>query len=90
MMTIDELARSLKDGFEAINKRLDDIDRRLDGIDKRLDGIDTRLRSVETDVAWIKGKFEGRQEGKANVWQFITTATAVGAAVIALIALFLK
>ncbi|MYB64581.1 hypothetical protein F4083_11415 [Candidatus Poribacteria bacterium] len=83
MMTIDELSRSLKDGFEAINKR-------LDGIDTRLDGIDTRLRSVETDVAWIKGKFEGRQEGRANIWQLVTTATAVGAAVIALIALFLK
>lgn len=76
MMTIDELAKSVKEGFEALNKRLDDID--------------TRLRSVETDIAWIKGKFEGRQEGKANVWQLITTATAVGAAVIAIIALFLK
>lgn len=89
-MTIDELAKSLKDGFEAINKRFDGIDKRLDGIDKRLDDIDTRLRAVETDVAWIKGKFEGRQEGRANVWQLITTATAVGAVVIALIALFLK
>ena len=89
-MTIDELSRSLNDSFEALNKRLDGIDKRLDGIDTRLDGIDTRLRTVETDTAWIKGKFEGRQEGRANVWQFITTATAVGAAVIALIALFLK
>lgn len=82
-MTIDELSRSLKDGFDALNKRLDDID-------TRLDGIDTRLRSVETDIAWIKGKFEGRQEGRANVWQVFTTVTAVGAAVIALIALSLK
>lgn len=46
MMTIDELSKLMKEGFEALNKRLDDID--------------TRLRSVETDVAWIKGKFEGR------------------------------
>lgn len=76
MMTIDELSTFMKEGFEALNKRLDDID--------------TRLRSVETDVAWIKGTFEGRQEGRASVWQVITTATAVGAAIIALIALFLK
>ncbi len=56
-------------------------------INKRLDDIDTRLRSVETDVAWIKGKFEGKQEGRASVSQVITTATAVGAAIIALILL---
>ncbi len=59
-MTIDELSRSLKDSFGVLDKR-------LDGIDTRLDGIDTRLRSVETDTAWIKGKFEGRQEGRMNV-----------------------
>ena len=76
MMTIDELSKLMKEGFEALNKRLDDID--------------TRLCSVETDVAWIKGKFEERQEGRASVWQVITTATAIGAAIIALIALFLK
>ena len=73
MMTIDELSKLVKEGFESVNRRLDDIE--------------TRLRSVETDVAWIKGKFEGRQEGRASVWQIITTATAVGAVIIALIAL---
>ncbi|MDE0426623.1 MAG: hypothetical protein OXN25_17375 [Candidatus Poribacteria bacterium] len=76
MTTIDELSKLMKEGFEALNKRLNHID--------------IRLRSVETDVAWIKGKFEGRQEDRASVWQVITTATAVGAAIIALIALFLK
>ena len=38
-MTTEELSKfPVKEGFEAINKRLDDID--------------GRLRSVETDVAW--------------------------------------
>ena len=73
MITIDELSKLVKEGFESVNRRLDDIE--------------TRLRSVETDVAWIKGKFEARQEGRASVWQIITTATAVGAVIIALIAL---
>ena len=49
--------------------------------------VNRRLGNLETDVAWIKGKLEGTQEGKASVWQIITTATAVGAVIIALIAL---
>ena len=79
-MNIDELYNLMKRSFEDVKKGFDDIN-------NRLDDIESRLRSVETDVAWIKGKFEGRQEGKASVWQIITTATAVGAVIIALIAL---
>ena len=45
------------------------------------------VSNIKTDVAWIKGKLEGSQEGKASVWQIVTTATAVGAVIIALIAL---
>lgn len=41
-MTIDELYTLMKEGFDAINKRLD--------------GIDDRLRNVETDVAELKGR----------------------------------
>ena len=72
-MTIEELYELMKQGF--------------DRIENRLDSIDTRLRNVETNVAWIKGKLEGTQEGnQASVWQIITTATAVGAVIIAVIA----
>ena len=46
--------------------------------------VNRRLGHLETDVAWIKGTQEGNQ---ASVWQIITTATAVGAVIIALIAL---
>ena len=50
--------------------------------------VNRRLGNLETDVGWIKGKLEGTQEGnQASVWQIITTATAVGAVSIALIAL---
>ena len=49
--------------------------------------VNRRLGNLETDVAWIKGKLEGTQESKASGWQIITTATAVGAVIIALIAL---
>ena len=49
--------------------------------------VNRRLGNLETDVAWIKGKLEGTQEGRASVWQIVTTATAVGAVIIALFAL---
>ena len=72
-MTIDELSKLIKEGFEQTQRQFEDVNR--------------RLGTLETDVAWIKGKLEGTQEGKASVWQIITTATAVGAVIIALIAL---
>ena len=73
VMTIDELSKLIKEGFEQTQRQFEEVNR--------------RLGSLETDVAWIKGKLEGTQEGKASVWQIITTATAVGAVIIALIAL---
>jgi len=73
-MTIDELSKLMKEGFEQIQRQFEDVNK--------------RLGNLETDVAWIKGKLEGTQEGnQASVWQIITTATAVGAVIIALIAL---
>ena len=47
----------------------------------------TRLGSLERYVGWIKGKLEGKQEGSSKVLTVLTVCTAVGAAIIALIAL---
>ena len=47
----------------------------------------TRLGTLERDVGWIKGKLEGSQEGSNKVLSVLTVCTAVGAAIIALIAL---
>ncbi len=47
----------------------------------------TRLGSLERDVRWIKGKLEGNQEGSNKVLAVLTVCTAVGAAIIALVAL---
>ena len=56
-------------------------------VEKRLDSLDTRVGTVERDVGWIKGKLEGKQEGSSKVLSVLTVCTAVGAAIIALIAL---
>ena len=47
----------------------------------------TRLGSLERDVGWIKGKLEGNQEGSNKILTALTVCTAVGAAIIALVAL---
>ena len=56
-------------------------------LEKRLDSLDTRVGTLERDVGWIKGKLEGKQEGTGKVLTVLTVCTAVGAAIIALIAL---
>ncbi len=47
----------------------------------------TRLGSLERDVGWIKGKLEGNQEGSNKVLNILPLCIAVGAAIIALVAL---
>lgn len=46
-MTLDDLARIVRNGFLQIEDRFVGIDARLDGIDTRLDGIDVRLDSID-------------------------------------------
>lgn len=73
-MTTQELYEFIKQNFDNIQHQFEDVNK--------------RLGTLETDVAWMKGTLEGDpQEGKASVWQIVTTATAVGAVIIALIAL---
>lgn len=56
-------------------------------LEKRLDSLDARVGSLERDVGWIKGKLEGKQEDTGKVLTVLTVCTAVGAAIIALVAL---
>lgn len=56
-------------------------------IENKVESLNTRVSTLERDVGWIKGKLEGTQEGSGKVLTVVTVCTAVGAAVIALIAL---
>ena len=84
-MTTEELYELMRQQFERLESRME---AGFETVNKRIDNIEARLGTVENDVSWIKGKLEGTQEGRAGVWQIVTTATAVGAVIIALIALF--
>ena len=56
-------------------------------IENKVESLNTRVSTLERDVGWIKGKLEGNQEGSSKVLTVVTVCTAVGAAIIALIAL---
>ena len=56
-------------------------------IENKVESLNTRVSTVERDVGWIKGKLEGSQEGSSKVLTVVTVCTAVGAAIIALVAL---
>ena len=56
-------------------------------MEKGLDSLNTRVSTLARDVGWIRGKLEGKQEGSSKVLTVVTVCTAVGAAIIALIAL---
>lgn len=56
-------------------------------IENKVESLNTRVSTLERDVGWIKGKLEGTQEGSGKVLTVVTVCTAVGAAIIALVAL---
>lgn len=56
-------------------------------IENKVESLNTGVSTLERDVGWIKGKLEGKQEGSGKVLTVVTVCTAVGAAIIALIAL---
>lgn len=56
-------------------------------VEKRLDSLDTRVGTLERDAGWIKGKLEGKQEGSSKVLTVLPLCIAVGAAIMAFIAL---
>ena len=47
------------------------IEELYDEMKRGFEDVNRWLGNLETDVAWIKGKLEGTQEGKAGVWQII-------------------
>ncbi len=56
-------------------------------IENKVESLNTRVSTLERDVGWIKGKLEGSQEGSSKILTVVTVCTAVGAAIIALVAL---
>ena len=56
--------------------------------DEQFTDIRASLSELQIGLGWIRGKLEGRQESDASLWGKIAVLTAVGSAIIALLAYF--
>ena len=46
-VTIEDLARITKSGFDAVDKRFNEVDKRFEQVDLRFDQIDARFDHIE-------------------------------------------
>ena len=66
LTAIEDLKRTNERSIEKVKQSIEEVkrtnERSIEEIKHNTKNIDTGLHSVETDVAWIKGTFEGKQE----------------------------
>ena len=89
--SIEDLKRTNERSFEEVKESIEEVkrtnERSFEEVKHNTKNIDTGLRSVETDVAWIKGTFEGKQEAISNKDVKSAIWIALGSAVAAIISL---
>ncbi len=88
---VEDLKRTHERSIEEVKQSIEEVkrtnERSFEEVKHNTKNIDTGLRSVETDVAWIKGKFEGKQEAISNKDVKSAIWIALGSAVVAIISL---
>lgn len=52
--SINDLAISVKKGFDGVDKRFRQVDKRFDGVDSRFDRVENRLKALEQGQEEIK------------------------------------
>ena len=89
--SIEEVKRTNERSIEEVKESIAEVkrtnERSFEEIKHNTKNIDTGLRSVETDVAWIKGTFEGKQEAISNKDVKSAIWIALGSALAAIISL---
>ena len=89
--SIEEVKRTNERSIEEVKQSIADLkrttERSIEEVKHNTESINNGLRSVETDVAWIKGKFEGKQEAISNKNVKSAIWIALGSAVAAIISL---
>ena len=89
--SIEEVKRTNERSIEEVKQSIAEVkrtnERSFEEVEHNTKNIDTGLRSVETDVAWIKGTFEGKQEAISNKDVKFAIWIARGSAVLAIISL---
>ncbi len=61
---IENLAQSVKRGFDEIHERFDGVDARFDAVDERLDKVENRLTKIENGHI---GRIERLEDDMAHV-----------------------
>ena len=56
--SLDDLATTVKFGFEQIDKRFEQIDSRFEQVDQRFEDIYSRLDSIDAKLAFIQKEIE--------------------------------
>ena len=64
----DSVRGEMRDGFAAVNERLDKTDKRLDGADKRVDGFAYRLAQLDQKLDQHR---QETKDGFAGIYRFI-------------------
>ena len=89
--SIAEVKRSNERSIAEVKEDIAEVkrvnERFSEEIQHDIKGINNGLRNVETDVAWIKGKLEGKQESATNKEAKSALWIALGSAVAAIISL---
>ena len=89
--SIEEVKRTNERSIEEVKESIAEVkrtnERSFEEVKHNTKNIDTGLRSVETDVAWIKGTFEGKQEAISNKDVKSAIWIALGSALAAIISL---
>ena len=85
--SIEEVKESIAEVKRTNERSFEEVKHSIAEVKRTTESIDTGLRSVETDVAWIKGTFEGKQEAISNKDVKFAIWIARGSAVLAIISL---
>ena len=83
----ERVLTAIEDLKRTHERSIEEVKQSIEGVKHNTKNIDDRLRSIETDVAWIKGKFEGKQEAISNKDVKSAIWIARGSAVLAIISL---
>ena len=79
--------RAIEEVKQSNERAIEEVKRSIADVQHDVKRIDNGLRNVETDVAWIKGKLEGKQESISNTDAKSAIWIALGSAVAAIISL---
>jgi len=85
--SIEEVKESIAEIKRTNERSIEEVKHSIAEVKRTTESIDTGLRSVETDVAWIKGTFEGKQEATSNKDVKSAIWIALGSALAAIISL---